>query len=184
MLAGAGRVLLRNRTRAAIAAAAVAIGLTTVVAVSHAATAAAGLLKVRLGGDAQQTRLVMDIDQAASGKLISDGSADGHLILVMPTVSAQGGLQGSSQGLVKAWTIQQTSAGARLQMDLADNARIKGRFLLPPADGIDHYRYVVDIVAQPGAVRLVSTTTAPTPVALKLRPQIPPARALPVSLKK
>jgi len=188
MLAGAGRVFARNRTRAIAAAAAVAIGLTAVVAVSHAATSAAGLLKVRLGGDAQQTRLVMDIDQAASGKLVADGSADGHLILLLPTVSAQGVLQGSSQGLVKAWSIQQTSAGARLQMDLADSARIKGRFLLPPADGIDHYRYVVDIISQPGAVRLVSTTAslalAPTPVALKLRPQIPPVRALPVSLKK
>ena len=188
MLAGAGWVFVRNRARAAITAAAVAIGLSAVFAVSHAATSTAGLLKVRVGGDAQQTRLVMDIDQAASGKLISDGSADGHLILVMPTVSAQGGLQGSSQGLVKAWTIQQTSAGARLQMDLADNARIKGRFLLPPADGIDLYRYVVDIVSQVGAVRLVSTNATaarrPTTVALKLRPQIPPARALPISLKK
>src|SRR3569623_2021917 len=128
MLAGAGRVLMRNRARAGIAAAAVAVGLTAVFAVSHAATAAAGRLKVRLGGDGQQTRLVMDIDQAASGRLISDGSADGHLILLLPTVSAQGGLQGSSQGLVKAWTLPQTSAGARLQMDLADNALLKERF--------------------------------------------------------
>lgn len=184
MLAGAGRILGRNKARAFFAAAAVAVGLTAVFAVSHAATSLAGLLKVRVGGDAQQTRLVLDIDQAASAKLISDGSADGHLVLVLPNVSAQGGLQGRGQGLVRAWAIQQTSAGARLQMDLADSARVKGRFLLPPADGIDHYRYVVDVVAQPGRVRLIKTTAAAPVADLKLRPQIAPQRTLPVSLKK
>ncbi|MFI4950176.1 MAG: N-acetylmuramoyl-L-alanine amidase [Caulobacterales bacterium] len=172
----------RYRARVGVAAAAAVVGLGAVFAVSHAATSLAGLLKVRLGGDAQQTRLVMDIDQAASARLISDGAADGHLILVLPNVSAQGGLQGSGQGLVKAWAIEQTSAGARLQMDLAESARIKGRFLLPPADGIDHYRYVVDIVSQPGQARFIKTTAAA--IAPQLRPQIAPPRTLPVSLKK
>ncbi|WP_372786136.1 N-acetylmuramoyl-L-alanine amidase [Phenylobacterium sp.] len=170
--------------RAFLAAAAVAVGLTAVFAVSHAAASVAGLLKVRVGGDAQQTRIVMDIDQAASGQLVSDGLADGHAVLILPTVSAQGGLQGSGQGLVKTWAIQQTPGGARLQLDLAADARVKARFLLPPADGIDHYRYVVDVIAQAGGVRLINTAS-PTPAAgLRLRPQIPPARVMPVSLKK
>ena len=163
---------------------AVAVGL-AVVLTSHAASALGGLLKVRLGGDAQQTRLVIDLDQAATGKLISDGAADGHAILVLSQVSAAGGLQGVGQGLVKAWAVEQTSGGARLQLDLAPDARIKGRFLLPPADGIDHYRYVVDVVAAPGQVRLTSAkASSVTPVALKLRPQIVPANVTPVSLKK
>jgi N-acetylmuramoyl-L-alanine amidase len=183
MQVGAG-LIVRNRGRVAIAAAlAAAVGLAAAMT-SHAAGALAGLLKVRLGGDAQATRLVMDIDQAASAKLVSDGALDGHVVLMLPTVSATGGLQGSGQGLVKAWSVDQVSGGARLQMDLAPDARIKGRFLLPPADGIDHYRYVVDIVSQPGQVRLTSANPSVTPVALKLRPQIVPARALPVSLKK
>ena len=183
MRVGAG-LIVRNRGRVAIAAAlAVAVGLTAAMT-SHAAGALGGLLKVRLGGDAQATRLVMDIDQAASAKLISDGASDGHVILVLPTVSATGGLQGSGQGLVKAWSVDQVSGGARLQIDLAPDARLKGRFLLPPADGIDHYRYVVDVVSQPGQVRLTSAPPAATPVALKLRPQIVPARVAPVSLKK
>jgi N-acetylmuramoyl-L-alanine amidase len=183
MRVGAG-LIVRNRGRVAIAAAlAAAMGLAAAMT-SHAAGALAGLLKVRLGGDAQATRLVMDIDQAASAKLVSDGALDGHVVLMLPTVSATGGLQGSGQGLVKAWSVDQVSGGARLQMDLAPDARIKGRFLLPPADGIDHYRYVVDVVSQPGQVRLISAKASVTPVALKLRPQIVPARALPVSLKK
>jgi N-acetylmuramoyl-L-alanine amidase len=184
MLAGAGRILVRNRVRVIIATAAVAVSLTTVFAVSHAAASIGGLLKVRLGGDTQQTRLVMDIDQAASARLLSDGLADGHAVLLMPTVSAQGGLQGSGQGLVKAWAIEQTPAGARLQLDLTTDARVKARFLLPPADGIDHYRYVVDVVSQPGGVRLVSTGNSTAAVGLQLRPQIAPPRVTPVSLKK
>lgn len=163
----------------------VAVGLVAVVA-SHASASIGGLLKVRLGGDGQQTRVVMDLDQAASGKLVSDGATDGHAILVLPNVSAAGGLQGSGQGLVKAWAIEQTSAGAKLQLDLAPDAKIRARFLLPPADGIDHYRYVVDVVSQPNQVRMTSVKAAGlTPVSLKLRPQITPAvQTAPIPLKK
>jgi N-acetylmuramoyl-L-alanine amidase len=173
MLVGVGRLLMRNRGRALVAAAAIAAGLAAVV-VTHASASVAGLLKVRLGGDAQATRLVIDLDQAATGKLLSDGAADGHVVMVLGNVSAQGGLSGAGQGLVRAWSVDQTSNGARLQLDLSPEARVKGRFLLPPADGVDHYRYVIDVVAAPGQVRLTSARQ-PTPVALKLRPQIAPA---------
>ena len=172
MLVGAGRLLMRNRGRALVVAAALAAGLAGVV-VTRASASVAGLLKVRLGGDAQATRLVMDLDQAATGKLLSDGTADGHVVLVLGNVSAQGGLSGAGQGLVRGWTIDQTSNGARLQLDLAPEGKIKGRFLLPPADGVDHYRYVVDVVAAPpGQARLINAKT--NPVGLKLRPQINP----------
>ncbi len=180
---------MQNRGRALVAVAAVVLGLAA-VAVSHAATAAVGLMKVRLGGDAEQTRIVMDLDRAASGKLIADG-VDGRAILVLNGASAQGELQGAGQGLVKSWLIDQTAAGARLQMDLATGAHVKRRFLLPPADGIDHYRYVVDVALGPPMIvppapaapqiTLASTTAA---VAVKLRPQIIPARASALSLKK
>jgi N-acetylmuramoyl-L-alanine amidase len=169
MLVGARRVLVRNRGRALVVIAAAAAGLAA-IAVTHASASVAGLLKVRLGGDAQATRLVMDLDQAATGRLLADGAADGRVVLVLGNVSAQGGLSGNGQGLVRAWSVDQTSNGARLQIDLAPEAKIKGRFLLPPADGVDHYRYVVDVVAAPGQARLTSVRT--TPAALKLRPQI------------
>ena len=181
MRSGAG-IIVRSRARAFIAAAVIAVGLAA-LSLTQAAASVAGLLKVRLGGDAQATRIVMDLDQAASGKLVSDGS-DGHAVLILPSVSAQGGLQGSGQGLVKSWSIEPTSGGARLVLELAADAKVRGRFLLPPADGIDHYRYVVDVVSQPTTgVKLASAPTA-MPVALKLRPQIAPPRSLPVSLKK
>ena len=86
MLVGAGRLVMRNRGRALLAAAACAFGLVAIAATTHAAASVAGLLKVRLGGDAQATRLVIDLDQAATGKLISDGATDGHLIVMLGNV--------------------------------------------------------------------------------------------------
>ncbi len=176
---------MRNRGRALIAASAVAVALAGFV-VTHAVASVAGLLKVRLGGDAQQTRLVMDLDQAATGKLVADGVSDGHVVLLLSNVSAQGGLSGNGQGLVKAWSIDQTSGGARLQIDLAADARIKGRFLLPPADGVDHYRYVVDVASQPGGpIRMVNASPqVAAQLAAKLRPQIISTHIAPISLKK
>jgi N-acetylmuramoyl-L-alanine amidase len=182
MRARAVQAVWKNRVRALILGVAVAMGLTAFAA-SHAATAAgATLLKVRMGGDVEQTRIVVDLDQATSGKLISDG-VDGRAILILSEVQSQVGLQGHGQGLVKSWVIDQTGAGARLQMDLSPNARISRRFLLPPADGIDHYRYVVDVMAVPGPAKATLTKSDTTPVAMQLRPQLAAARA-PLSLKK
>jgi N-acetylmuramoyl-L-alanine amidase len=186
---------MKSRGWALIAAASVALGLAAVAA-SHAATAAVRVMKVRLGGDVEQTRIVMDLDQAATGKLISDGS-DGRAVLVLSGATALSDLQGGAQGLVKDWLVDQTGGGARLQMDLAAGAHIKRRFLLPPADGIDHYRYVVDVAlaptgmatqtAAPPVLNLpppVTLATATAAVAAKLRPQIVPARTTTLTLKK
>ena len=173
---------MRSRRGPAVAAAVLACALAA-VSMTRAAASATGLLKVRLGGDAQATRIVMDLDQAARGKLVSDGS-DGHAVVILSGVSALGGLQGAGQGLVRSWSIDQTTAGARLVLELVADAKVRGRFLLPPADGIEHYRYVIDVAAQPTAGVKLASSTAPMPVALKLRPKIAPARATLVSLKK
>ena len=173
---------MRSRRGPAVAAAVLACALAA-VSMTRAAASATGLLKVRLGGDAQATRIVMDLDQAARGKLVSDGS-DGHAVVILSGVSALGGLQGAGQGLVRSRSIDQTTAGARLVLELVADAKVRGRFLLPPADGIEHYRYVIDVAAQPTAGVKLASSTAPMPVALKLRPKIAPARATLVSLKK
>ena len=173
-----GLGLWRYRGRA-LAASAVGAACLTAFAVSHAATAAtAGLLKIRLGGDASQTRVVMDLEKSASARVIADGSADGRVILLLPGVTAAAALQGAGQGLVKSWVVEQTPAGAKLMMDIAPDAKVKRRFLLPPADGVEHYRYVVDVGAMaPGEVRLTRTTAPP-----KLRTQL--IAQAPLPLKK
>ena len=149
---GKGRILL-------VAAAAV-LGLAA-VAVSHAATITAGLLKVRLGGDAKQTRIVVDLDHAVTGKVLADGAQDRRVVLVLQGASTSGA-QGSGVGLVKAWVVDQTPGGARLRIDLTADAQIKRRFILPPADGVDHYRYVVDVApVDPETVRLTKAALRP-----------------------
>ncbi len=154
-----GRVMWMKRGRA-LAASVVAVACLAGVAVSQAAAASADLLKVRLGGDSAQTRIVVDLDRAATAKILSDGASDRRVVVVLSGVSAEG-LQGGGHGLVKTWLVDQTGAGARLQMDLAADARIKRRFLLPPADGISHYRYVIDVAATGDEVVFTKATPSP-----------------------
>jgi N-acetylmuramoyl-L-alanine amidase len=164
--------------RLGLVAAAAMAGL-VVVAGSHAATVGADLLKVRVGGDAAQTRIVIDLDRAVSGKVVADGSDDRRVVLMLPGVSTDGA-QGGGFGLVKSWMVDRAGGGARLRIDLKADGRIKRRFLLPPAEGVDHYRYVVDLAAAASAAPARSAPAAP---GLPLRGQLAAARA-PLPLKK
>lgn len=142
-------VLSRSRGRVAGAcAAALAAGL-AVVAVGHAATESVDLIKVRMGGDSVETRTVLDLDGAVSAKLVSDGAADGRVVVLLPNAAVERARQGAGRGLVKAWLVDQAQGGARLQLQLNGPATVKRRFLLPPADGVANYRYVIDLAAAP-----------------------------------
>lgn len=177
--AGQGRVV--SRGRALLAAAAVGLGLAAVAA-SHAAPDTVSLLKVRLGGDGGDTRVVIDLDKSASVKVVSDGAVDRRVVVMMPGVDAPDGLQGPGRGVVKAWLVDEVQGQARLQMDLAADARVKRRFLLPPADGITHYRYVIDVAAAGPAAKLTKASSAePAPA---LRTKFLPAKKPPLPLKK
>ena len=154
----------------------VSVGVMGGVAASQAVAAGGGVLRVRLGGDQTETRLVIDLDRAASGKVASDGSSDRHVVLNLPGVNVDAGLQGAGQGLVRAWTVDRTATGARINIDLSANATIKRRFLLPPADGVANYRYVIDlastgpaqgVAAAPAATFISLPTPKPSLLALK-----------------
>ena len=139
-----------------------------VLALGVAAAAAAqgdpsvGVLKVRLGGDAKQTRVVIELDRTATGKLISE--TDGRVVVSLPSVGVSGQMQGQGAGLVKGWTIEDQGGAARVRLDLARPAKVSRRFLLAPGDGISVYRYVID---------LAETTTGPVPITA---PPAAPAR--------
>lgn len=184
MLSGAKRLLGSARVRVVLACAVAAGGLVAVAA-SQAATSAAGILKVRLGGDSTQTRIVIDLDRSTSGKLVADGAADGRAVLLLGEVSAGDGQQGAGQGLVKRWVVDQSGGAARISMDLAPQAKVKRRFLLPPADGIDHYRYVVDVApAEPGEVTLAKAAAPRRAPALRTGFLSAKTPAAPLSLKR
>ena len=148
------------------------------VATAQGPAAPAGVQKVRFGGDRTETRVVIDLDRAAVGKLISDGMDDQRLVMALPNVIVSGDLQGSGQGLVKRWVIDEAAGGARLRLDLAGKAEVRRRFLLPPGDGATAYRYVIDLKAVDN-VPVVPAAQAPRLTLATL-----PVKAAPLRMKK
>ena len=111
-----------------------------------AAGALGEVLGVRFGGDAERTRIVVDLDRSARGQVIETG-ADGKVVLTLTGVAPGRGLDGNGSGLVRGYRVVPVGTASRVQFDLARNADIERRFLLPPGDGVAHYRYVVDLKA-------------------------------------
>lgn len=172
--AGIRSILHRRVGRAALA-----LGVLAVVGAAAAATVArapsAGILKVRVGGDRTQTRVVIELDQAAGGKALSGADPSDHVAVALPSVSVPGDeMHGDGSGLVKGWSIERAAGAARVSLDLARSGVIRRRFLLPPADGVSVYRYVIDVAAEEGA------TAAPKALATAMGssakvPRQPPA---------
>jgi len=173
-------VMRQGRGRAIAACVAAALGLTA-FAVGHAATETATLIKVRMGGDSTETRLVIDLDGATSAKVVSDGAADHRVVVMLPNVIAGATQQGGGKGVVRAWMVDQVQGGARLQLDLAGDAKLKRRFLLPPADGVANYRYVIDVAASaPTAVMTAGQVTQAAAVPIRTQIVQPTKAALPL----
>ena len=140
--------VFRISGRRVLAFAGAVVGCLAIVAGAQAASTKADVLKVRLGGDRTETRIVLDLDRSATGKVASDGSEDRRVVVNMPGVAVDSAIQGAGLGLVKAWMVDEGPSGARLRVDLTEDAVIKRRFLLPPADGVTNYRYVIDLAAK------------------------------------
>lgn len=123
-------------------------------------SATSGLLKVRLGGDQTETRVVIDLDRSVTGKLISDGS-DGTVVVSLPKIDAPGGLRGGAQGLVRRWDVERGPGAVKLNLELSSDAEVSRRFLLPPGDGVKTYRYVIDLKAKGGSAKIVRPGVIP-----------------------
>jgi N-acetylmuramoyl-L-alanine amidase len=115
-----------------------------------AAGATGDVRGVRFGGDTQRTRVVIDMDRSARGEVVESGTR-GDVVLNLAGVGAGRGAEGSGSGLVSDWRVSAAGGGARIHLALARTARIERRFLLPPGDGVGHYRYVIDVAATGGA---------------------------------
>lgn len=163
-----------KRTGVGLLACAVAAAAGLGAAASQAAGAPGeGVVGVRLGGQAGEARIVIDLGKPASAKVVDSGGADRRVQLLFSGVEVDEALQGASRGLVKSYVLDKTAGGARLRVELAADASVKRRFLLPPADGVDHYRYVIDIAAANPATaarEISKTARAPAkPQALALK---------------
>lgn len=126
------------------------------------------VLAVRFGADGDRTRVVIDLDKTAQGRVI-DAGGEGRVVLALSGVAPGRGLNGGGSGLVRSYEVTSSGGSSRVQLELARGSEIERRFLLPPGDGVSHYRYVVDLKATGAAVR-ASTTPAP-------RASAPPRRA-------
>ncbi len=145
--------------------------------VGGAAQAASGnVYTVRFGGGLAETRVVIELNRAARGQMVSSASQDNKLILAMPDLISGGEMQGFGSGLVKSWVVDEAAGAVRLRLALSQPGTVKRQFLIPPGKDQAHYRYVLDIVpgvsgsnlqakAAPALTVPVATTPA-KPVAL------------------
>ena len=156
---GLGRVLT-------LAAALTCLG----AAPSHEASPG-GVIKVRFGGDQNQTRVVVELDRSTRGKLLADGG-DGQLVLALPGVDLSDDLKGGGQGLVRSWSVERIAGSATLKLSLTRGASVARRFVLAPSDGAPNYRYVVDL-ASSAPVQLA----AATPVVIQKIANVQPVHA-------
>jgi N-acetylmuramoyl-L-alanine amidase len=104
------------------------------------------VLRVRFGGDAQRTRVVIDLDASTRGTLVEAG-ASGQLVVDLDNIRAGRGQSGQGMGLVRAYRVAQAGSRSRVELALASGVEVERRFLLSPGDGVDHYRYVIDLRA-------------------------------------
>ena len=142
MSAGWGRVLRLGLGRVLTMSAALAC----LGAAPWAGASVSGVTKVRFGGDQQQTRIVIELDRSAHGKLVSR-ETDGKLVLALPGVDVAGELGGAGQGLVRSWSMDRVAGAATLEVSLNRAATVQRRFLLAPSEGSASYRYVIDLAA-------------------------------------
>ena len=132
--AGAGRLL-------AAAAALACLG-----AAPLRDSSASGVIKVRFGGDQRTTRVVLELDRSAHGRML-DSDVPGRMVVALPGVDVAGDPGGSGQGLVRSWSMDQVAGAAALQLSLTRPARVIRRFMLAPSEGAPRYRYVIDLAA-------------------------------------
>ena len=124
-----------------------------------------GVLKVRMGGDARRTRVVIELDKAATGRLLSGEVPTDHVMLALARTRVADEMTGAGAGLVKRWSVDDGAGAARLRLELAAPAVVARRFLLPPADGVDVFRYVIDVETRGPATVRTATPAKPLELA-------------------
>jgi N-acetylmuramoyl-L-alanine amidase len=104
--------------------------------------------EVRLGGDAKDTRFVMDLSEKVD--IATFTLADPYrLIIDLPQVAFQlpAKTGDNGRGLIKAFRYGLVmQGGSRIVMDLKGPARVEKAFVLPPAEG-QPARLVIDLAA-------------------------------------
>ena len=106
------------------------------------------VVKVRLGGDASQTRIVIELEKSVAAKIVTRDTETDRQVIALPNIDLDKAMTGQGQGLISDWRLENLTGSVRLKLNFKSGAKIYRRFLLPPADGVSVYRYVIDIVPQ------------------------------------
>jgi len=149
-----------------------------------AQAASGNIYTVRFGGSLAETRVVIELNRAARGQLVSSASQDNKLILAMPDLISGGEMQGFGSGLVKSWVVDEAAGAVRLRLVLSQPGTVKRQFLIPPGKDQAHYRYVLDIV--PGISSTASQAKAEPapPVRVAAAPAKPAAISKTIPVKR
>jgi len=151
----------RSRWAPALLAGLFALGCAAAFAATSGKLERSALLGVRLGGDHRTTRVVVDLDRPLSANIDGDDAGPAKLVMDFEGGGARRAQEGVGQGLVQTWKVENVGADCRLVLELSQDAHIARRFLLPPADGVDRYRYVIDLAADAKVAAVATPAVAP-----------------------
>jgi len=108
---------------------------------------AASLEAVRVGAHGDFTRLVLDTSRSLAPAI--ERLRPTTLVLEL-AAAPEAGLAPAGDGLVERVAVVPAGGGTRIEITLAEPARVKAAFALAPGDGRWH-RYVVDLERDPAA---------------------------------
>jgi N-acetylmuramoyl-L-alanine amidase len=158
--------------------------LAGLAAVAQPALAQSGdVVKVRLGGDTAQTRIVIELEKSVAAKIVTRSSESDRQVIALPDIDLGKAMTGQGQGLISDWRLEKMAGSVRLKLNFKSGAKIYRRFLLPPADGISVYRYVIDIVPQ-GTEKSADAATQLLASVVSAAPQKPVETVKPKNRKK
>jgi N-acetylmuramoyl-L-alanine amidase len=123
--------------------------------------------------------VVIELDRATRGALVSQPAMGEHVALALAHLDVAGDMQGDGAGLVKAWRVEQAAGAAQVHLDLNRPGVVRRRFLLPPGDGVAVYRYVIDVADSPAEAPTTQVAATPTQ---ELRATRPGAKAKRIAL--
>ncbi len=152
------------RRNALLVLAALVFAVAALIAFRAIAAGGGGeILRVRFGGDAERTRVVIDLEASTRGQIVDAAPGSTRFTLALTGIGPGDSPRGAGLGLVRQYEVDSVAGASRLRLTLTRPAEVERRFLLPPGDGVAHYRYVIDLKAPDGAPAVQTAAAAPPP---------------------
>lgn len=141
------------------------------------------IMRVRFGGDATHTRVVIDLTGRVEGQLIEgDRARPSRMTLALVGARPSRDVApGPGRGLVRSYDVDAVAGATRVRLELNGPAVVERRFLLPPGDGVPHFRYVIDLRSGRASGSVPQGATAQPPAEPRPQAVPPPASRAPAA---